>query len=58
MTEKKAVYYRDKRIEDCSREELLAGIRWLMEQRDRERQWAAEKIEMERLFADVRYRLK
>ncbi len=49
----KQVWYRDKKVEDCTREELIDAIYWLQKTREDEQRWRCEDREMERLFADA-----
>jgi hypothetical protein len=47
------ITYRGKKLEDCSREELVTCIEWLSERLEQEKRWHQEDVEMNREFAEL-----
>lgn len=54
----KQLYYRNKKIQDCTHEELVLCCAWLAKRLDEERGWHQETIEMEQLFRDANEKIR
>lgn len=49
----KQAYYRDKKVEDCTKEELIKCIHFLLERQEQNNRWRQEDADMEKAFQDV-----
>lgn len=52
------VMYKNKKVEDCTKDELVKFVYWLEERRADEKRWHREDIEMEQLFKDTETKIR
>lgn len=48
----RVIYYRNKLLSECTREELIAATTWAMERLDQQQKFNAQEREMDKMFRE------